>query len=228
MSEPVGHEYGDFFLEFVPDKSPTKGLLSVTNTEVEETFVARIDVASIRARTSFVKEAVNLYPQAFDEVMLMLAVVDFGVALQDRQLAAQAKAEEADDEEDLTPEKGSERYKAAMEILRSDDVLERAAKTMLRLGHVGEWTNKKLAFVCAVSARAQLPVQPSTHAQSSAGKNYLWDTVLALVPPEFVYKRTGFSAKALFRTKMSLKHSVLYIQELAGSEGADCSIRTLQ
>ena len=27
---------------------------------------------------------------------------------------------------------------------------------------------------------------------------------------------------------MSLKHSVLYIQELAGSEGADFSIRTLQ
>jgi hypothetical protein len=96
------------------------------------------------------------------------------------------------------------------------------------LGHVGEWANKKLAFACAVSARAQLPVQPSTHAQSSAGKNYLWDTALSLIPPELVYKRTGFSAKALFRTRMSLKHSVLYIQELAGSEGADFSIRTLQ
>jgi len=71
-------------------------------------------------------------------------------------------------------------------------------------------------------------VQPSTHAQSDEGKNYLWDTTLALVPPELVYKRTGFSAKALFRTKMSLKHSILYIQELAGSEDADFSIRTLQ
>jgi hypothetical protein len=96
------------------------------------------------------------------------------------------------------------------------------------LGHVGEWLNKKFAFVCAVSALAQLPVQPSTHAQSFAGKNYLWDTVLALVPPELVHKRTGFSAKALFRTQMSLKHSVLYIQEVAGSEGADFSIRTMQ
>jgi len=115
-----------------------------------------------------------------------------------------------------------------MEILESEDVLERAAGTMRHLGHIGEWSNKKLAFACAISARAQLPVQPSTHAQSSAGKNYLWDTALALVPPELVYKRTGFSAKALFRTKMSLKHSVLYIQELAGSEGADFSIRTLQ
>jgi hypothetical protein len=126
------------------------------------------------------------------------------------------------------PEPGTDEYDAAMEILQSKDVLEEAATTMLRLGHVGEWKNKKLAFVCALSARAQLPVQPSTHAQSSAGKNELWDKVLKLIPPELVYKRTGFSAKALFRTNMSLKHSILYIQEVAGSEGADFSIRTLQ
>jgi hypothetical protein len=215
--------------EFTPGKG-TVGELSATLNE--ETFVAKVDVASARGRSTFVKEALELYPDAFtlSELDFRRALVDLAVYVTEEFKIRAAKAEEEEDAEDGVdaPEPGSERYDAAMEILSSEDVLEEAAKTLFRLGHVGEWTNKKLAFVCAISARAGIPVQPSTHAQSSAGKNYLWDNVLALVPSELVYKKTGFSAKALFRTKMSLKNSVLYIQELSGSEGADFSIRTLQ
>ena len=216
--------------EFTPGKGTTGELTATLN---DETVVAKIDVASARGRSTFVKEALELYPDAFtlSELDFRRALADLAVYVTEEFKIRAAKAE--NEEEDVegvvdAPEVGSERYDAAMEILSSEDVLEEAAKTLFRLGHVGEWTNKKLAFVCAVSARAGIPVQPSTHAQSSAGKNYLWDNVLALLPPELVYKKTGFSAKALFRTKMSLKNSVLYIQEIAGSEGADFSIRTLQ
>jgi hypothetical protein len=87
-----------------------------------------------------------------------------------------------------------------MTLLRCPDMLLRVAQDMERLGHIGEPTNKRLAFVCAVSAMAGNPIQPSTHAQSSAGKNFLWGTVLSLVPPEMVIERSGLSAKALFRT----------------------------
>jgi hypothetical protein len=41
-------------------------------------------------------------------------------------------------------------------------------------------------------------------------------------------KRSGLSAKALFRTQVDLKGAVLYIQEVAGSEDADFTIRVLQ
>jgi hypothetical protein len=99
---------------------------------------------------------------------------------------------------------------------------------MQRLVHVGEPNNKRLGFVSAVSAMAGYPIQPSTHAASSAGKNYLWGTVLSLVPPEMVIERSGLSAKALFRTDMELKGKVLYIQEVAGSEDAEFTIRVLQ
>jgi hypothetical protein len=228
----IEYEFEGLFLEFIPENAYTKGYLTVTAGET--VFGAKIDIASSKARGAFVKDARDLYPDAFeDELGLRRALNELSVHLTDQARSARAKAEEKVDKDgagvdENRPEEGSGRYAAAMEILHSDDVLECAAEAMRILGHVGEWANKKLAFACAVSARAQLPVQPSTHAQSSAGKNYLWDTALALVPPELVYKRTGFSAKALFRTNMSLKHSVLYIQELAGSEGADFSIRTLQ
>ena len=130
--------------------------------------------------------------------------------------------------EELAPQLGTERYKRAVELLRQRRLLARAAVDMKRLGHVGEFVTKQLAFICALSARSGRPIQPSTHAQSSAGKNYLWDIVLSLLPPEKIVKRSGLSAKALFRTQVDLKGAVLYIQEIAGSEDADFTIRVLQ
>ena len=52
--------------------------------------------------------------------------------------------------------------------------------------------------------------------------------MLSFVPPELVIERSGLSAKALFRTDTELKGKVLYIQEVAGSEDAEFTIRVLQ
>jgi hypothetical protein len=130
--------------------------------------------------------------------------------------------------EDATPQPGTARYEQAMELLRAERLLSRAAADMKRLGHVGEFAAKKLALICAVSARSGRPIQPSTHAQSAAGKNALWDTALSLLPPEMVVRRSGLSAKALFRTQANLKGAVLYIQEVSGSEDAEYTIRVMQ
>jgi hypothetical protein len=227
-----------FSLEFDLEKPPSTGQLNAWNVKVgeEKIFGAKVDIASIKSIATFTKNAHELYPEAFpeDDLELRRAINQLNIRVKDGESARRAKAEEDDekDEEDVVaanaPEEGSDEHAAAMRILKSKDILGRAARAMHRLGHVGEWENKKLAFACALSARAQLPIQPSTHAESSAGKNYLWDKVLGLMPDELVYRRTGFSAKALFRTQMSLKHSVLYIQEVQGTEGAEFSIRTLQ
>src|SRR5829696_5474893 len=227
----IEYEVGDLLFEFTP-AAGFKGDLAVTSGDA--TITLKTDLASAKGRTALIKECSDLYPEAFtlDELDFRRALNDLATHVDDEIKIRTAKTEEDEDEEDeisaLAPEVGTDEYEAAMDILKSGNVLGRAAMAVRRLGHLGEWNNKKLAFLCSLSARAQLPVQPSTHAQSSVGKNYLWDKVLSLIPPELVYKRTGFSAKALFRTNMSLKHSILYIQEVAGSEGADFSIRTLQ
>jgi hypothetical protein len=131
-------------------------------------------------------------------------------------------------EEDLAPEPGTKRHERAMALLRSPDILETAARDMERLGHIGEWIPKKLLFVCAVSAKAGLPIQPSIHAESSSGKNYLADTGLSLLPPEMIIRRSAISAKALYRTGEELKGKVLYLQEHSGSEDADFTFRVMQ
>src|SRR5918993_3769959 len=226
------YSFGEFFFEFEPKKD-LKGHLRASTEN--ETVSADVDLGSRKSRREFVQEAHELYEEEFPEFTLRRAMNELTTAVGEDVAAAASASGETDGDVEAPgpptvagPEPGSDRYRRAMEILVAEDVLERVALDMEKLGHIGEWNNKKLAFACAVSARGQLPIQPSTHAQSSAGENHLWDTALELVPQELVYKRTGFSAKALFRTNMSLKHSVLYIQELAGSEGADFSIRTLQ
>jgi hypothetical protein len=148
-------------------------------------------------------------------------------AAEARATAEEHEGEDARDEA-LVPEAGTERHEKALALLRCPDMLLRVAQDMERLGHIGEHNNKRLALVSAVSAKAGYPIQPSTHAQSSAGKNYLWGIVLSLVPPEMVIERSGLSAKALFRTDMELKGKVLYIQEVAGSEDAEFTIWVLQ
>jgi DNA primase len=121
-----------------------------------------------------------------------------------------------------------DRRERALGLLGNEDLLERAVEDTIALGHVGERATKKLALICALSAKAGRPIQPSTHAQSSAGKNALWDSVLSLLPEEMVIRRSGLSAKALFRTEADLKGAVLYLQEVAGSEDANYSIRVMQ
>lgn len=149
-------------------------------------------------------------------------------AFEEQARSEQEGAGDKDAGEDLAPEPGTERYDRAMGLLRCPDILESAARDMERLGHVGEQTAKKLAFVCAVSARAGYPIQPSTHAESSTGKNFLWDTVLSLLHPTMVLRWSAMSDKALFFTQEDLKGKVIYLQEVAGSEGADFTIRVLQ
>jgi len=139
-----------------------------------------------------------------------------------------SREEQTDAPRDGAPEFGSARHERAMKVLTDRRLLSRAAVDMKRLGHVGELAAKKLAFISAVSARSGKPTQPSTHAQSAAGKNFLWDTALSLFPPEMVVKRSGLSAKALFRTQANLKGAVLYIQEVTGSEDAEYTIRVMQ
>jgi hypothetical protein len=81
-------------------------------------------------------------------------------------LAQEAEPEVDEPEtEDATPQLGTARYERAMELLKADSLLSRAAADMKRLGHVGEFAAKKLALICALSppAPASLSSPQPTH-----------------------------------------------------------------
>jgi hypothetical protein len=65
--------------------------------------------------------------------------------------------------------------------------------------------------------------------RSAAGKSFLQDTVLSMIPEDEVIKYTRLTDQALFyKASDSLKHKILAVEELDGMNGAIYSIRSIQ
>jgi hypothetical protein len=223
MTQAETYEVEGLTFEFTPNGSPFEGLLMVTTPKAA--FSAAINLTKLRSRDAWAKGMSEGY--GVDKALLKRALNEI-CTLRTEEVAAAEKAAQESETGEESLDIGPERHEAAMKILRSADLLEVAAADMERLRHVGERSTKKLALICALSAKSGRPIQPSTHAQSSAGKNALWNAALSLFPEEMVVRRSGLTAKALFRTEANLEGAVLYLQEVAGSEDANYSILVMQ
>ncbi|MGE5598038.1 MAG: CHC2 zinc finger domain-containing protein, partial [Bacteroidota bacterium] len=125
----------------------------------------------------------------------------------------------------LTPEQEAE----ALGLLKDPQLIERILADLTALGHVGEETNKILAYLIAVSRKLQKPLSGIIVSGSGAGKSGLVETVQELVPPEDVEFFSRVTPQALYyMDRHALKRKLLIIEERTGGEGADYSIRTLQ
>jgi hypothetical protein len=89
--------------------------------------------------------------------------------------------------------------------------------------------NKLLCYLAAVSRKMPDPLSVMIQSRSAAGKSYLQDTILSLIPAEDAIKYTRLTDQALFYKEAgSLAHKILAIEELDGMAGAIYSIRTIQ
>ena len=71
--------------------------------------------------------------------------------------------------------------KAALDLLRSPDLLERIEQDLTRCGVVGGGaTNKQVAYLAALSRKLDRPLAVTIQSTSAAGKSSLMDAVLAL------------------------------------------------
>jgi hypothetical protein len=210
-SEPVKpYEAEGFYFEFSPNGSPYVGTLRATDEAESGPYEAEVNLQKAGSRERYARKAAELYGMDGTDLERALNEV---CTRRSEEVAAAEQAEANSAAEAPGPvDVGSERHERAMELLKRPDILEEAAQDMERLGHVGERGTKKLALICALSAKSGKPIQPSTHAQSSAGKNALWDATLSLFPEEMVVRRSGLTAKALFRTEANLQGAILYLQ----------------
>lgn len=117
----------------------------------------------------------------------------------------------------------------AMAFLRNPNLFDEILSDFETIGYTGEETNKLLCYVAAISRKMESPLSVMIQSRSAAGKSYLQDTVLSLIPNEDFIKYTRLTDQALFYTeKESLKHKILAIEELDGMNGAIYSIRSIQ
>ncbi len=97
------------------------------------------------------------------------------------------------------------------------------------LGHVGEEVNKHLAYLISVSRKLSHPLSGIIISGSGAGKSGLVEIVQELTPPEDVVFYSRITPQALYyMDRDALKRKLLIIEERAGGETADYSIRVLQ
>jgi hypothetical protein len=110
----------------------------------------------------------------------------------------------------------SDRRKAerdATKLLRSPRFFNELLLTLKKDGLVGEELNALVLFIVVVSRLLRRPLNLFVKARSSAGKNFLINKVLRLLPRHAIAEITSVSEKAWNYLGSQLRHTVVYLQE---------------
>ena len=185
------YEVDGLELEFAPNGSPFKGLLTVVLPE--GTFTSDVELAKLRSRGAWDGEASELY--GADAARLKRALNEI-CTLRAEEVAAveEGAAEEAADAPPVADE-------AVGELVGRPGVLERYAEDAARIhGVVGERAVVKLQTLVAMGA--QLASYPNGKpaganlvitAEAGRGKNHFCDAVASLLPEGFYVRRAAGS-----------------------------------
>jgi DNA primase catalytic core len=88
----------------------------------------------------------------------------------------------------------------ALRFLKNPDMFDEILTDIETLGYTGEEMNKLLCYVAAVSRKMDSPLSVMIQSRSAAGKSFLQDTILSLIPEEDKTKYTRLTDQALFYT----------------------------
>jgi DNA primase catalytic core len=190
----------------------------------ESIHVDTFDLYQQRPRGAFIKQAaVELGVQ--EEVIK----ADLGKLLLKLEALQAAAIEAAQAHQDKTVTVDDEDAKAALDLLRSPDLLARIGNDFTRCGVVGETTNKLVGYLAAISRKLDNPLAVTIQSTSAAGKSSLMDAVLAFIPDEDRIKYSAMTGQSLFYMgETDLKHKVLAIVEEEGASNAAYALKLLQ
>jgi DNA primase catalytic core len=186
--------------------------------------VDTLDLYSARARAVFTK-------QAADELGVSEEVVkrDLAKVLLACEAAADEAVAAAQRPKEQTVELSAEERAAALELLRSTDLVERITADFARAGVVGEASNCLVGYLTAISRKLDQPLAVIVQSTSAAGKSALMEAVLAMVPGEERIKFSAMTGQSLFYMgEADLAHKVLAIAEEEGAERAAYALKLLQ
>jgi hypothetical protein len=190
----------------------------------EAIHVDTFDLYAQRPRAAFAKQAAvelgvreEVIKADLGKILLKLE------ALQAERFAAEQAAKEK--VVSLTDED----TQAALDLLRSPDLLSRIERDFTRCGVVGEATNKLVGYLAAISRKLDAPLAVTIQSTSAAGKSALMDAVLAFVPEEDRVKYSAMTGQSLFYLgETDLQHKVLALVEEEGASRAAYALKLLQ
>jgi len=181
--------------------------------------VDTVDFYSARSRAFLIKGLCDLFGEDEDTISQdVQRLLQFAEDYKKSEQAPEPK-------EQMT---GQERA-TALTFLKNPVMFAEILADFETLGYTGEEMNKLLCYIAAISRKMEAPLSVMIQSRSAAGKSFLQDTVLSLLPPDDFVKYTRLTDQALFyKDKDSLKHKILAIEELDGMNGAVYSIRSIQ
>ncbi|NVO00983.1 MAG: toprim domain-containing protein [Geobacteraceae bacterium] len=182
--------------------------------------VDTVDFYSARSRAFLIKGLCDLFGES-DEIITrdLERLAEQCEAWQEPETAASAAAPE------ITPAD----KEAALAFLKNPDMFTEILADFETLGYTGEEMNKLLCYLAAVSRKIDEPISVMIQSRSAAGKSFLQDTVLSMIPEGDCIKYTRLTDQALFyKDSNSLAHKILAVEELDGMNGAIYSIRAIQ
>jgi hypothetical protein len=115
----------------------------------------------------------------------------------------------------------------ALKLLRSQDFLNQVVSATRRMGLVGEENNKLVVFLVGTSRVLDKPLCLFVKGPSSAGKNYLTDTVFSLFPESEWRSLTSSSKRSWNYLGEQLENKIVYLKERNADVGPVDPLRLL-
>ena len=184
-----------------------------------------LDLCAFKAREHFVRAAAvetTLRPEIIkgDLGKLLLALEELQEENIRRVTEPQAAAVVDIDPDDRA---------AALDLLKSPDLLDRLLTDFNACGVIGEDTNKLVGYLAATSRKFDKPLGIIVQSTSAAGKTTLMESILAFMPSEERVKYSAMTGQALFYLgETSIKNKILAIAEEEGAERATYALKLLQ
>jgi hypothetical protein len=190
----------------------------------EAFHVDTFDVYAARQRAIYVKQAASELCVEEDVIKADVGKVLLKLEqLQDEQIKAALLPKET------TVELTEAERSAALELLKSPNLLDRILGDFRRCGVVGEETNKLVGYLAAVSRKLDDPLAVIIQSSSAAGKSSLMEAVLAFMPEEDRVKYSAMTGQSLFYMgETNLRHKILAIVEEEGAARAAYALKILQ
>ncbi len=188
-------------------------------------FVDTLDLYAARARASYITQtAVEL------RVTEDILKTDLGrVLLKLEQLQDEQIKKTLEPKPIAAVQINETERAAALDLLKSPNLLERIINDFEACGVTGETTNKLVGYLAATSRLLDHPLAVVIQSSSAAGKSSLMDAILALIPEEERIKYSAMTGQSLFYMgETNLKHKVLAIVEEEGASRASYALKLLQ
>ena len=127
------------------------------------------------------------------------------------------------------PDMSAEDRAAALNLLKSPDLIRQIGEAFDACGLVGEEANRLAAYLACTSRKLERPLAVIVQSTSAAGKSALMEAVLAMFPEEERVKYSAMTGQSLYYLgEADLQHKILAIVEEEGAEKASYALKLLQ